>query len=52
VNLYGNKILTDERRDLRIGIYFGIQPSASPSHRGGAEIEKNGFPLLGSLPEA
>jgi hypothetical protein len=51
VNFYRNEIFIDEGRDPRIGIYLGIQPSASPSHRGRTEIEKNCFARLGSLPE-
>jgi hypothetical protein len=36
-----DEVFRDERRDLGIGVDLGIQPSACPSHRGGAEVEKH-----------
>jgi hypothetical protein len=35
-----NEVFRDERRDLRIGVDLGFQPSAGPSHRGGGEVEE------------
>jgi hypothetical protein len=40
VSARGNEALGDEGGDLRIGVDLGIQPSACPSHRGGAEVEE------------
>lgn len=41
-----DELLGDEPSDAIVGISLGIQPSASPSHRGGAEIEQHRTPLL------
>jgi hypothetical protein len=35
-----NEVVDGEGGDARIGINLGFQPSASPSHRCGGEIEK------------
>jgi hypothetical protein len=40
VRLQGQKILVDEGRNFIVGIGLGLQPSASASSRGGAEINK------------
>jgi len=39
VNLDGDEILIDELSYPLIRVYLGIQPSASPSHGRGAEIQ-------------
>jgi hypothetical protein len=36
----GDEVLGDEAGNLGIRVNLGIQPSASPSHRGGAEVEQ------------
>jgi hypothetical protein len=38
-----DEVLIDEVTDVRIRIYLGIQPGASPSHGSGTEIEKQGL---------
>jgi hypothetical protein len=48
----GNKSFVDQRRNTRIGINLGIQPSACPSHRSGAKIEQHGAVLLFGLRKA
>ena len=40
VNLYRNEVLADELCHFLARIDLGIQPSASTSHRGGAEVEQ------------
>jgi hypothetical protein len=40
VSAVWNEVVGDKRRDLGIRVDLGIQPSASPSHRRGAEVEK------------
>lgn len=40
VNPDGNKVRGDELADLLLRVDLGIQPSTSPSHRRGAEIEQ------------
>ncbi len=42
VDLYGQEIVLDEGLDARVGIHLGIQPSASPSHWSGIEIQQQG----------
>lgn len=49
VVFYRYEVLVDEVADLRVGVNLGVQPSASPSHRSGAEIEKKGFVLFRRL---
>src|SRR5690349_4546497 len=46
VVLHRDEVLVDEVTDLRIRIYLGIQPGASPSHRSRAEIKKQGLVLF------
>lgn len=43
MNSNGNEVLLDERRDLRVAIRFGFQPSACASSRGGAEVNQDRF---------
>jgi hypothetical protein len=43
VDSHRNEILGDEAYDAFIGIYLGIQPSATTSHRRRAEINQHGF---------
>ena len=45
-----NVILADEVADPRIRIYLGLQPSTTPSHRSGAEIEKQRLVVLRRQP--
>ena len=40
VRLYGYEMFRDEAADLSIGIRLGLQPSASPSSRRGAEVDQ------------
>jgi len=49
VNLDGNEMFVDECGYLLVEVDLGIQPGASRSHRGGAEIEQNGLMLRLSL---
>jgi len=49
VNAHGNEVLRDETNDFLIGIDLGIQPSASRSHRGGAEVQKHHAPSTPGL---
>jgi len=37
-----DEALADQGVDARVGIDLGFQPSASPSHRGGGEVEERG----------
>jgi hypothetical protein len=48
----GYKPFVDKSGNSRIGINLGIQPGASPSHWGGAEIQKHGTVLLFPLCQA
>ena len=41
MHAYGNEMLRDEIDDARIRVHLGIQPSATVSHRRGAEVEKD-----------
>jgi hypothetical protein len=45
VDARGNEIVRDEAGDALIRVDLGIQPSASPSHRGGAEVEQHRLSL-------
>jgi len=42
----GDEVPGDELTDAGIGINLGFQPSASPSHRCGGEIEQERLPCL------
>jgi hypothetical protein len=46
-----NDVFRDEARNSFIRIHLGIQPSASASHRSGAEVEEQGTMLLASVVE-
>jgi hypothetical protein len=46
VDLDGNEVFIDESGDLRIGVDFGIQPSAGPSGGSGAEVQQQRFLLF------
>ena len=41
VNLYRKEIVADVALDTSVGIDLGIQPSASSSHRRGAEVKQH-----------
>ena len=49
VNLDRNEMFVDESDYLLVRVNLGIQPSASASHRGGAEIEQDRLMLRLSL---
>ena len=41
-----HEVVRDKLHHLRIRPHLGIQPSAAPSHRRGAEVEENRLVLL------
>jgi len=41
VDARGDEMIRDEPGDTLIGVNLGFQPSASPSHRGGGEVQQN-----------
>jgi hypothetical protein len=43
VRLDRNEVVVDEGCDFRVGVGLGLQPSARPSSRGGAEIDQQRF---------
>ena len=49
VNIQRNEVLVDERRDLRILVRLGFQPSTCYSGRCGAEIDEQRFILFFGL---
>jgi hypothetical protein len=49
VDTHRDEVLGDETNDFLIGIDLGIQPSASRSHRGGAEIQQHHAPSAPGL---
>jgi hypothetical protein len=46
VDFDGNEVLVYEVGDPRVRIDLGIQPSAGPSSRGGAEVQQQGLVFL------
>ena len=46
VSFDGQEVLLDELCSIAIFVGLGIQPSAGPSRRGGAEIQQNRAGLL------
>jgi hypothetical protein len=43
VRLDGHEVLVNEGSDFLVGVRFGLQPNASASSRGGAEINEQRF---------
>jgi len=40
VDLHGDEVVIDETLHARVGVDLGIQPSTTPSHRSGVEIQQ------------
>jgi len=51
VDFDGDKVAADEVSDALIGVNLGFQPSATRSHRGGAEVEKSRLFALAGIRE-
>src|SRR5205823_13987155 len=49
VETRGDELVVDEPLDARVGIHLGFQPSASPSHWCGGEIEQQRLAALFGL---
>jgi len=51
VHAKGHEFLVDERRELRVSVRFGFQPSACSSSRSGAKVNQHRLVLCLGLAE-